>query len=90
MLKALALFGLGAVFALSSEVSVAQRGMARARIPEFELPASLEQEQREQGSRPPRGGVEASASWDVIADAARPPEFVPEKQEWQHKLTKRE
>jgi hypothetical protein len=33
----------------------------------FKLPASLEQEQREQGSRTPRGGVEASSSRDVSA-----------------------
>ena len=32
---------------------------------EFELPASLEPEQREQGSCTPRGGVEASSSRDV-------------------------
>jgi hypothetical protein len=32
---------------------------------EFELPASLEQEQREQGSCTPRGGVVASSSRDV-------------------------
>src|ERR1700722_16628746 len=40
---------------------------------EFELSASLEQEQREQGSRTPRSGVEASSFRDVSDAAKRSP-----------------